>query len=91
MDLPEYVAKKFHEAYEELAPDHGYETRKDSAVAWEDVPDRNKSLMIATVKKLMEDRVILAWSPFPSQGASYQGRVTINPAPDAPKIGRLSS
>lgn len=56
----EYVAKKFHEAYEQLAPDHGYETRKDSAVAWEDVPEKNKNLMIATVKRLLDQGVIQA-------------------------------
>ena len=44
----EELAKLFHDNYERLAPEHGYETRKDSAVPWESVPERNKSLMIAT-------------------------------------------
>ena len=40
----EALARLFHETYERLAPDHGYETRKDSAVPWENVPDKNKNL-----------------------------------------------
>jgi hypothetical protein len=52
------IAKAFHEAYEELAPQHGYQTRKASAKPWEDVPDSNKALMIATVRKLLDDGVI---------------------------------
>ena len=43
------VARWFHEAYEQLAPSHGYETRKASAVPWEDVPVQNKKLMMDTV------------------------------------------
>jgi len=52
------IARAFHEAYEELAPQHGYQTRKASAKPWEDVPDKNKALMIATVLKLLNDGVI---------------------------------
>jgi hypothetical protein len=44
---PEDVAQMFHETYERLAPSHGYETRKASAVPWSDVPEPNRSLMIA--------------------------------------------
>lgn len=52
---PEGVARMFHEAYERLAPDHGYETRRESAVPWADVPERNRSLMVATVVALAEE------------------------------------
>lgn len=45
--MSEQLAKLFHETYERLAPDFGYETRKASAVPWEQVPERNKRLMIA--------------------------------------------
>lgn len=55
---PETLARKFHEAYERLAPDFGYETRRDSAVPWEDVPEQNKALMIATVGEVA--RALLA-------------------------------
>lgn len=44
---PEAVARAFHETYERLAPSHGYETRKASAVPWEQVPANNRALMTA--------------------------------------------
>ena len=49
---PETIARRFHETYERLAPEFGYETRRASAVAWEDVPENNRALMIATVRAL---------------------------------------
>lgn len=51
---PEELARSFHESYEKLAPSHGYETRKDSAVPWEAVPEKNKKLMIATAGAVLE-------------------------------------
>ena len=56
--MAEEVARKFHEAYEELAPSFGYETREESRVTWVEVPGNNKALMIAVVSKLMNDGVI---------------------------------
>ena len=56
----EQIAKAFHDAYESKASSHNYETRKESAVAWENVPENNKSLMIAVVAQLLEDGVISA-------------------------------
>ena len=50
----ERVAKAFHTFYEKLAPDHGYKTREASAVEWEDVPDDNRNLMIATAHALLD-------------------------------------
>jgi hypothetical protein len=50
----EQLARMFHEEYERLAPEHGYETRRDSAVPWEDVPERNRRLMVATVAAVLE-------------------------------------
>ena len=40
-------ARLFHETYERLAPTFGYETRRESAVPWEDVPEDNRRLMTA--------------------------------------------
>lgn len=54
----EMIAQGFHAAYEALAPAHGYETREASAVAWEDVPDDNRSLMVATVQRLLDTGAI---------------------------------
>lgn len=54
----EELAQLFHDTYEKLAPDYGYETRKASAVLWSDVPEPNKSLMIAVADKVL-DRIKL--------------------------------
>lgn len=54
----EYVARAFHETYEELAPLHGYKTRDASAVPWEDVPEQNKALMINVAHHLLDGGVI---------------------------------
>lgn len=54
----ELIARAFHEAYEGLAPFHGYETREASRKPWEEVPENNRSLMIATVSQLLRDGVI---------------------------------
>lgn len=55
----EALARAFHEAYEELAPSFGYETRKASAKPWEQVPVENRHLMVAVVGKLVDDGVIV--------------------------------
>lgn len=49
----EALAKRFHETYERLAPDFGYETRLDSAVPWDDVPEQNRNLMVAVAATLL--------------------------------------
>lgn len=51
--IPEQIAKKFHELYEEMAPDFGYKTREDSAVPWEEVPETNKNLMRAVCDRIL--------------------------------------
>jgi hypothetical protein len=55
----EMIAGVFHATYETLAPQHGYETREASAVAWEDVPEKNRALMIATVQNMLNMGVIV--------------------------------
>jgi hypothetical protein len=50
---PEELARAFHETYERLAPEFGYETRRESAVPWEEVPENNKNLMIAVCEELL--------------------------------------
>jgi hypothetical protein len=47
------VAEAFHNSYERLAPDFGYKTREASAVPWEDVPEQNRSLMVAVAAELL--------------------------------------
>ena len=41
------LAKLFHETYERLAPEYGYETRVESRVPWHELPSGNQQLMIA--------------------------------------------
>ena len=54
MMTAEELAKFFHDTYEELAPNYGYTTRRSSAVPWEEVPEPNKSLMIAVAERVLE-------------------------------------
>lgn len=50
---PEELARRFHETYERLAPAHGYETRKESAKPWAEVPEKNKKLMTAVAAEIL--------------------------------------
>lgn len=54
----ETIARRFHETYERLAPEHGYETREASAKPWEDVPVQNRGLMIEVVTELVREQTI---------------------------------
>jgi hypothetical protein len=51
---PEKLAQIFHETYERLAPEFSYQTRKASAVPWEDVPENNKRLMVAVCAEILD-------------------------------------
>ncbi len=53
----EQLAQLFHETYERLAPQFGYETRKESAKPWADVPEQNKQLMIAVAGELLQHMI----------------------------------
>jgi len=53
----EYLAWMFHTYYEELAPNFGYETRIETRVPWDKVPEQNKQLMIAVARKLLDGHV----------------------------------
>jgi hypothetical protein len=47
------VAKRFHEAYERLAPQFGYETRKETRAFDPNSP--NGKLMVAVCKELLKE------------------------------------
>ena len=51
----ERLAQLFHDTYERRAPEHGYTTRKTSAVPWSAVPEPNKSLMIAVAGEVLRE------------------------------------
>lgn len=75
----EALAQRFHETYERLAPEYGYETRAMSAVPWDAVPERNKRLMIAVCEELGQQRPASAATeqpmPTPNDGESIQAMV----------------
>jgi len=58
MSFDEHIAQQFHEAYEQLAFEHGYSTRKASRVPWEQVPANNRALMVDTVNHLLRKEII---------------------------------
>lgn len=49
---PERLAVLFHDTYENLAPLFGYETRRESAVPWDQVPEPNRLLMIEVARSV---------------------------------------
>lgn len=51
----ELLAREFHRLYEQLAPAFSYETRPESARPWEDVPHKNRMLMIAVCAHILAD------------------------------------
>lgn len=44
---PVALARRFHALYQEIAPACGYETRTETRVPWDDLPQENRLLMIA--------------------------------------------
>lgn len=57
--VAEQLARDFHETYERLAPGFHYDTRNESAVPWDEVPEPNRSLMVAVAQYLIDaDRAI---------------------------------
>lgn len=52
---PEFVARRFHDHYEELAPKFGYKTREASRVPFDQLPESNKQLMIAVAGRIISE------------------------------------
>jgi hypothetical protein len=64
MDLtPELLARTFHDSYERLAPSFGYDTREDSRQPWEQVPEDNRKLMVATAEAVIAQLGLVASGP----------------------------
>lgn len=70
----EAIAKAFHEGYERIAPELGYKTREASAVPWDQVPDQNKRLMVATTRWLLDQHLIQPGSHLQVLGLEGGGR-----------------
>ena len=56
----ELLARTFHNAYERLAPSFGYQTRDDSRQPWEEVPEQNRKLMVATAEAVIAQLGLVA-------------------------------
>jgi hypothetical protein len=54
----ETIAREFHETYEQIAVEQSYETRPESRVPWEQVPEPNGELVRSVVADLLERGVI---------------------------------
>jgi hypothetical protein len=55
MTTASYTAWLFHETYERLAPDFGYEVRPDVGQRpFSELPDNNRALMIATAQEVID-------------------------------------
>ncbi len=48
-NLPKSLARFFHETYEDLAPEFGYETRPETRVAWDELPREYRALVARAV------------------------------------------
>jgi hypothetical protein len=70
MSDAERLAKRFHEIYEQMAPDFGYETRQESAKPWADVPEKNKKLMIAVCHQILYKEIRIALVDHPTSTAA---------------------
>lgn len=68
----EQIAQAFHETYERLAPEFGYQTREASAKPWAEVPEQNRALMTAVVQSLIDSGVLPG---VVSQGSPDEDRI----------------
>jgi len=59
----EWTARCFHGHYEANAPEFSYKTREASAVAWDDVPEQNRRLMVCTAGHALRDLMDRGWTP----------------------------
>jgi len=75
----EELARLFHETYEQLAPSFGYQTRRESATSWDQVPENNRKLMIATAVRVLKQ--------FPLRGNSPAGPTEAQVSSDLRKGG----
>lgn len=58
VSVAERIAKEFHDTYEKLAPQFGWNTQTSSRKPWADVPKENKLLMIEVIHDLMDRGII---------------------------------
>lgn len=81
----ETLAMWFHDTYESLAPEHGYETRLSSREEWDRVPEQNRTLMVATAAHVI--RLIEEWRLTTGNGRTPPGLGTARLAPQGRDTG----
>ena len=54
----EELAKRFHYLYEMNALNYGYETRRETSVKWEDVPDNIRALMTHVCSEILKESTL---------------------------------
>ena len=52
------IAQRFHEVYEQLAPSYGWKTQPESRVSWDELPPSQRELMVATVKRVLDESAL---------------------------------
>jgi hypothetical protein len=58
-EIAEQIARRFHETYERLGPSFGWQTQESARDKdFDELPDSNRALMIATVTTLLEGGAI---------------------------------
>lgn len=73
----EFVAQQFHDTYELLAPDFGYETRGESRKPWTEVPLQNRMLMIEVASTLLHSGAIECSATVEDDGGSEGSHITL--------------
>ena len=79
-EIAEAVARHFHDTYEQLAPEYGWQTQESTrAKPWEEVPEHNRRLMVATIRALLDLRIIeVEAAAIPPATPSSGGSAVIN-------------
>lgn len=57
---PDQLAELFHTVYEQVAPQFGYETRRETAVPWDELPHPHRQMMIAVASQVLGQLVLTA-------------------------------
>lgn len=54
-----YIAERFHDTYEEIARQEGWNTQKTCKVPFSELPKKNQITMLEVVKRLMESEELI--------------------------------
>lgn len=58
VEVAEQIARRFHEVYDARADIFGWSPAESTRVAWEDLPEENRNLMVSVVDILLANAVI---------------------------------